>query len=336
MNSANREKEVFSKLIKELRSNRDLNQRQFADLFSPRVTYQAIGQWERGKAIPARKYWKTLAQLAEMDLGQFYEYVGIGSTSTSSLLEDTILKIKSLTPAELKEVLQVTIQQSSFLGVSSSGYNPHHLAMLKKGAKSWNKWRSRNPEVIPQLSGINLFNEDCRDLNGYNLDYANLDDVCGQAISLRNASLNKASLKNVEFKESDFSKASFVEANLENARLSYANFYDASMYMVNLSGVQGVRVCLERAFLKKANLNGIDLANSTLNDANLNGASLERANLNNCCIFGVSLWGVKTNEIKMNDVYISRETQKSLELSNLELVQTIYYLFEKQNASFTE
>ena len=344
MNSPNREKEIFSKLIRELRSSRDLSQRQFADLFSPRVTYQAIGQWERGEAIPARKYWKTLAQLAEMELGQFYEYVGIGSTSTSSLLEDIILKIKSLTPAELKEVLQVTIQQSSFLGISSSEYNSHHLAMLKKGAKSWNKWRSRNPEVIPQLSGIDLLDENCQDLSKYNLDYANLADVCGAYVSFRETSLSRANLERVQFDDANFSRASLVEANLENAQfkdvcfeqtnltqanfreahLSYTNFKDANMYMANLSEVKGIRVSLERAFLKKADLSRIDLVNSILNDANLNEVSLNKAILKNCFIYGVSLWGTKASEIKLDDVYISPEINKSLKINNLELAQTIY------------
>ena len=354
MNSPNQEKEIFSKLIRKLRSNRNLSQRQFADLFSPRVTYQAIGQWERGEAIPARKYWKTLAELAEMEIGQFYEYVGIGSTSTPSLLEDIILKIKSLTPAELKEVLQVTIQQSSFLSVGSSGYNSHHLAMLKKGAKSWNKWRGRNPEVIPQLTGIDLLSENCQDLSGYNLDYADLNDVSGTAISFRDASLNNANLKNVKFEGSDFSRASLVEANLENAQfkdiwfgqadltqanfkdalLSFTNFENANMYMANLSGVEGVRVTLKKAFLKKANLTGINLVNSFFDDANLNEATLKKVTLNDCSVYGVSLWGTKADEIKLNDVYISPKIESSLTINDLKLAQTIY--LHRENPSLTK
>lgn len=354
MNSPNREKEIFSKLIRELRSSRNLSQRQFADLFSPRVTYQAIGQWERGEAIPARKYWKTLAELAEMDLGQFYEYVGVGSTSTSSLLEDIIMKIKSLNPSELKEVIQVTVEQSSFFGVNTSKFDSHHLSMLKKGVKAWNKWRQRNPYIIPQLSGINLLNENCQDLSGYILDYADLSDVSGTAISFRDASLDKANLKNVKFEESDFSRASLVEANLENAQfkdiwfgqadltqanfkeacLSFTNFENANMYMANLSGVEGVRVTLKKAFLKKANLTGIKLVNSFFDDANLNEASLEKATLNDCSIYGVSLWGTKANEIKLNDVYIAPKIENSLTINDFKLAQTIY--LHRENPSLTK
>ena len=344
MNSPNREKEIFSKLIRELRSSRNLSQRQFADLFSPRVTYQAIGQWERGEAIPARKYWKTLAELAEMDLGQFYEYVGVGSTSTSSLLEDIIMKIKSLNPSELKEVIQVTVEQSSFFGVNTSKFDSHHLSMLKKGVKAWNKWRQRNPYIIPQLSGINLLNENCRDLSGYNLNYANLVDVVGNSVSLKNASLIEANLEGAKFNDTVFERASLIKANLENVELNsvwfmqadltqanlkdaylrFADLENANMYMANLSGAEGVRVNLAKAFLKKANLNGIILVNSIFNEANLNEATLEKATFNDCSIYGVSLWGTKADGIKLNNVYISPETIKAPTVSNFELAQTIY------------
>ena len=354
MNSQNREKEIFSRLVKELRSNRNLSQREFAKLFSPRVTYQAIGQWERGEAIPARRYWNTLAELAEMDLGHFYEYVGVGSNSSSSLLEDILMKIKNLTSSELKEVLEVTIEQSSFQGVTSSRYNRQHLAILKKGVKAWNKWRERNPDIIPQLTGIDLLDENCRDLSRYNLDYADLNDVRGTDISFRDASLNKAHLKNVKFNESDFSRASLVGANLENAEfnsiwfgqadltqanfrgasLSFTNFENANMYMANLSEVEGVRVTLKKAFLKKANLTGINLVNSFFDDANLNEASLEKATLNDCSIYGVSLWGTKADGIKLNDIYISPETKKSLIVNDLELSPTIY--LHRHNPSLTK
>ncbi|WP_319422172.1 pentapeptide repeat-containing protein [Pleurocapsa sp. FMAR1] len=187
-----------------------------------------------------------------------------------------------------------------------------------------------------------------------NLDYADLSDVCGTAISFRNASLNKANLKNVEFNESDFSKASLVEANLENARLkniwfgqadltqanfkeaclSFTNFENANMYMANLSGVEGVRVTLKKAFLKKANLKKINLVNSFFDDANLNEATLEKATLDDCSIYGVSLWGTKAEEIKLNNVYISPKIKESLTINNLKLAQTIY--LHRENPSLTK
>lgn len=354
MNSQNREQAIFSRLIRELRSNRNLSQREFSKLFTPKVTYQSIGQWERGETIPARKYWKAIAELAEMEQGQFYEYIGIGSTTASSLLEDITMKIKSLTPTELKEVIEVTVGQSSLIGADTCSANSRHLAMLKKGVKAWNKWRDKNPNVIPQLSGVDLSEEKSMDLSGYNLNYANLALVSGHSISFKNAQLASANFEGAKFNNTVFSGAYLAGANLKNIRLDsawlmnadleranlqeanlrFANFENANMYMANLSNAEGVKVNFAKAFLKKANLNGIILENSIFNEANLNEATLEKANLNDCSIYGVSLWGTKADGINLNDVYISPKTKQPPTINNLLLAQTID--LHRNNPSITK
>ena len=64
-----------------------------------------------------------------------------------------------------------------------------HLAILKQGVASWNKWRQENPEIIPNLSSTNLRRENLReaDLSGVNLRWTNLS----------NANLLGANLSNV-------------------------------------------------------------------------------------------------------------------------------------------
>jgi len=343
MNSQNREQEIFSRLIRELRSNRKLTQREFSQLFTPRVTYQSIGQWERGEAIPARKYWKAIAELAEMELGQLYSYVGIASTSTSSLLEDTILKIQSLNPAELQEVIEVTVNQSSLLGIKTYSANSRHLSMLKKGAKAWNKWREKNPDVIPQLSGLDLSDENCHDLSGYNFDHANLTRVYGQSISFENASLvevnlerakfkntvfsgaclAKANLKNIELDSTWLINADLTEANLQGANLRFADFENANLYMANLSGAEGIKVNFTKAFLKRVNLSKVKLENANFVDANFNEASLEKVTINDCNVYGASFWGTKNIEVKLDNVYISSEKARRVSIENLTLAGVV-------------
>jgi len=354
MNSKNREQEIFSKLIRELRSNRNLSQREFSQLFTPRVTYQAIGQWERGEAIPARKYWKAIAEIAEMELGQFYEYIGMAYTPTSSLIEDITMKIKSLTPNELKEVIEVTVNQSSLLGAYTSSVNSRHLAILNKGKIAWNKWRDKNPDVIPQLSGVDLSEETSMDLSGYNLNYANLTRVSGHSISFENAKLASANFEGAKFNNTVFSgaylaganlinieldsawlmNADLESANLQGANLRFANFENANFYEADLRDTKGIKVNFSKAFLKRANLSRVNLVNSNFNDANLNEASLEKATLNDCCVYGASLWGTKVDEVKLKDVYISSKKERGLSIEDLALAQTMY--LHRHNSSLTK
>ncbi|GBO54130.1 hypothetical protein APA_2078 [Pseudanabaena sp. lw0831] len=54
--------------------------------------------------------------------------------------------------------------------------NSEHLAILKQGVASWNRWRLENPEIIPNLSGTNLRRANLReaDLSGVNLRWSKL------------------------------------------------------------------------------------------------------------------------------------------------------------------
>jgi len=49
--------------------------------------------------------------------------------------------------------------------------NNKHVALLKKGAETWNAWRRANPKVCPDLFGAALFGAD---LSNADLREANL------------------------------------------------------------------------------------------------------------------------------------------------------------------
>src|SRR4051812_9786636 len=42
--------------------------------------------------------------------------------------------------------------------------NEEHVALLKQGMKAWNAWRKKNPNVVPDLSGVNRVNPRRADL----------------------------------------------------------------------------------------------------------------------------------------------------------------------------
>ena len=72
--------------------------------------------------------------------------------------------------------------------------NSEHLAILKQGVASWNRWRLDNPEIITNLSGANLRRANLReaDLSGVNLRWANLSNANLLGANLSRSDLVKA------------------------------------------------------------------------------------------------------------------------------------------------
>jgi hypothetical protein len=71
--------------------------------------------------------------------------------------------------------------------------NKDHLEWLKQGEEVWNQWRKANPDIKPDLTGVDLTGADLReanltssDLTGANLNGADLTkaDLTGATIGL--------------------------------------------------------------------------------------------------------------------------------------------------------
>jgi hypothetical protein len=126
-----------------------------------------------------------------------------------------------------------------------------HLAMLRKGATVWNRWRKRNPGVRPLIRGAILIETD---LQGFVLIRADL----------MNANLSRANLRGV-----DLSGANLGDANLNRARLARAGLSRADLTGADLTGAD-----LSAAGLRGANLLGANLSRAKLVGADLGGALL--------------------------------------------------------------
>lgn len=129
--------------------------------------------------------------------------------------------------------------------------NDEHLAALRQGTEAWNKWRDRNPWVVPDLEEA--------DVSGVDLSSANLSG----------ANLSRANLSGADLSGADLRKASLFRAEMGSAILTAANLRDAH---------------LQTAQLVHANLRGADLTGARLNLANLTEADLAKA-----CFTGANL-----------------------------------------------
>jgi uncharacterized protein YjbI with pentapeptide repeats len=105
--------------------------------------------------------------------------------------------------------------------------NQHHLEILHQGAVTWNQWRSKQLEIIPDLRGAILNNAN---LSGINLSYAKLSYA-----KLIGANLSDANLISSSLTGADLIAADLNCANLSGAKLSYANLSSANLSGANLS-----------------------------------------------------------------------------------------------------
>ncbi|MDJ0649537.1 MAG: pentapeptide repeat-containing protein [Xenococcaceae cyanobacterium MO_188.B19] len=307
---------LLAELIRRIRNTNNLTQADFGRLFKPPVIQSTVARWEKGEQIPDGKYFPKIASFLDITFEELLE-----------LLENPLIDIDS-----------IRIENKTLIP------NKRHLGILKKGRRSWNKWRERNPDVIPQLSGIDLLLEELTQLEGYNLDYANLAGVEGTVVSFRHASLFKANLEKATFdegifdeadlteanlrgitiKNSSFERANLKNANLQEAQISISDFIEANLKGADLQKAYLLSSNFQRAILKQAKLVNATLHDIDFRESNFNEASLEKITITDCDVYGVTFLRTNITEVKLENVYISPERKKGLPIKDLNTAQITY------------
>jgi len=166
--------------------------------------------------------------------------------------------------------------------------NPEHLEILKQGVKKWNKWREDNPDIEPDLSGIDFSKEDSfymsfepynfsktifleTNLSGFNFSGSDFT----KAIFSEVTPLVSIAMKATFEKKTNLAKNSYIKtAKLLNTVLNGADLTEAYLNGVDLTKAQ-----MDEANLTKAQLNGVDLTEAHLYGATLSKAIFTRSNL---------------------------------------------------------
>jgi hypothetical protein len=174
--------------------------------------------------------------------------------------------------------------------------DPEQVAILKKGAAAWNRWRRDSPDVVPNLSHLDI-RFSFADLRGVNLIGANLYKTLIQG----------------DLSQADFRFAFMRQANLPGASLRGARLTGASLYM---------------ARLKRTDLTGATLIDTDLRGALLEGTRLADANISGARIYGISVWDVKTEGLKQDNLAITPPSRPEITVDSLEVAQFIYLLLQ--------
>ena len=242
--------------------------------------------------------------------------------------------------------------------------NPDHLKMLQQGVDVWNVWRASEPDVRPDLSGVDLrgvanlgeanltgallaeavLNQmiltgaklggaDLRAafLGGTNLNVADLAGANLTRASLLQANLNGAILSEANLTGANLVLANLTWANLNRAILSEARLSHATLAGANLSGAILLRTDLLGATLVETNLSGAILSGANLQFANLVEADMRAADLTGCRVFGISAWRLKlSEETKQQNLVITAVGEPEITVDNIEVAQFIYLLLPNE------
>lgn len=290
----------LARLIKKIRITNYLTQTQFGELFQPSVTQSTVARWEKGEQMPDKIHFPKIAYFLDFTLEELQELLEDPVTN----LECLHIEKKTLTP------------------------NKNHLKILKQGVKSWNKWRDKNPNIIPDLAGVKL---SYFDLDGINLARADLRRVNLSHGSFRNSFFQNADLSGANLNKLQLLSSCLNSANLSNASLRFTGFNKAELVEVDLQKTSSEEVSFYSANLRKANLSNANLLKIDLREANLNQASLEKARISESLVYGASFWQTNLKEMKLENVYISADGKKGLPIDDLALAQITY--LERHNPS---
>lgn len=218
---------ALGKLILRYRGANSISQKEFGKLFNPSISHVSIGRWEKGQ-MPKEKHFARIAEILEL------------SPSKLSLLIDN--------PKENAD--KVLIEKTLLTP------NKKHLNIFLKGTKAWNRWREKNPDIVPQLSGL--------ELHGYfssphwtKLKNANCPQSKSRRLEVNEINLSGANLRGARLNLVDFSKSNFENANLQKAVLDAVKIEDSS--------------------LRHATFEQADIQNCELTDSNLKGVNFDRA-----------------------------------------------------------
>ncbi len=174
--------------------------------------------------------------------------------------------------------------------------NHRHVEIIARGVAAWNQWRRQDPEVKPNLGGINLF----------------------QA-KLAEARLHQTDLKKTDLREADLAGADLAKADLRNANLRGARLIGADLRSANMSGAHLTAADLSKADLAGADLRGVRLDGADLFEARLPAANLGSANLPQANLSGADLTGanLRASNLSGADLTIARLSEADLSLANL-------------------
>jgi len=200
-----------------------------------------------------------------------------------------------------EEILKLIEEKGGPEGLDLSGKDLSGIDLSrKKIAVELEKARKKTPGETPvwykwtggiNLEGANLQKADLRSvkLQGADLYLANLQEAILWGANLREADVAGANLRGASLEAAKLQRAFLGGADLQGAHLRGADLRGAILYLANLQEADLRGAKLQGALLREADLRGANLQGAKLQNANLLVAKLQKANLGNAKLQGANL-----------------------------------------------
>lgn len=139
-------------------------------------------------------------------------------------------------------------------------------------------------------------------------------------LNLGNTNLAGLDLSQLNFEQVDFTGANLKGANLSRASLKGVNFTKANLEGVNLNGADLESANLYKTVLSKANLRGVRLEKAILIQTDLSFAYLERANLKGARLDKANLKKADLSGANLNESYLNNANIEGVNLTSVKSV----------------
>jgi DNA-binding transcriptional regulator YiaG len=240
LNAISPSEKTLAPLIRRIRSVNELTQYSFGKLFDPPVTQSTIARWENGEQNPDKVHFLKIAYFVDLTLKDIERVVQNPQTN----LTNWEIKKKVFSP------------------------NKKHLKVLRRGVTAWNKWRDKNPDVIPELTGIELNDED--------LDRINLTKADLRSVKFENVNLNGSLLENANLEGSKLKHVSFILANLRST-----NFSSTEIIKSNFNESNCNRAVFDHAFIYNCSVEGASFWECNFNETKSKNISTPKKTIKN-------------------------------------------------------
>lgn len=169
-----------------------------------------------------------------------------------------------------------------------------HLALLN--GTDWNSWRAANPQVVPDLRGV--------DLSGRDFTAFDLSSVDFTGAKLRRCFFGDDAFRHppptfcraANFHQADLTNSAFTMANCEAASFTESILRDALFRYVRLQRCRFI-------------------------DCDWTNATIE-----SCHVFGVSVWSMNGRPLKTGSLNIASTDWPRIEVDDLETAQNVHLL----------